>query len=195
VFNLSETGQVKVINDQMSIRVSIESELRDKPEQSLKQIIDIVQNINATYETNNQVHNLKIHTSTRPEYDYQKDGGKTLKGYIAKSLVSFDVSIRNKEQTLQASEILNRLSSMSSDKVKVLIESTEYSVSSDYLAELRGSALKNAIQNGKDQAKILVNNTYPRRELKIINISVRDSSQYGSEFAQSRSLEVHQTKI
>jgi uncharacterized protein YggE len=189
-FDLSETGMVKVVNDQMRIQASVESELNPKADDSYKQIMGTVSHIKKMLDENNQVKNLKIQTSTQPEYDFKKEGGRELKGYRARSDISFDVAVKGKEQTLRAGEIQNRLSSASkSNKVKVLIDSTSYSVSDSYRAELEGVALRNAIQKAKAQARVLVNNTYPGRDFKVVSVAIRESSRYGPVFAQARSLE------
>lgn len=187
-YDLSETGTVKVQNDRARIRVSVESDLNESPDQSYKQLMPVVSEIKKMMDQNKNISGLKIDTRTNPEWDMEK-GKRKIKGYRARSSISADISIRNKGETLEAGNIQNQISGMGTKGVKVLIDSVNYSVSDSYRAELEGMALRNAIERGKDNARILVLNTYPDRDYRIASVTIRESNKYGPVFAQARSLE------
>jgi uncharacterized protein YggE len=188
-FDLSETGTAKVQNDRMRVRASVSSELNKKPDQSYQQILDTVSRIKKMLDDTDRVKNIRIETSTQAEYDYQKKGGRELKGYRARSDISFEVSVRNKSETLEAGKVQNQLSSMSGDKTEITIDSVDYFVSDSHRSELQGVALRDAILKGKNNARILVATTYPGRDYRVSSVSIRESSRHSQVFAQARSLE------
>jgi uncharacterized protein YggE len=188
-FDLSETGIVKVQNDRMRIRSSAVSELNEKPDQSYNQILGTVSRIKKMLGENDNIENIRIETNTSPEYDYQKKGGRKLKGYRARSNISFEALVRNKSETLEAGKIQTSLSSMSNDSAKITIDSVDYFISDAHRSGLEGRALKDAIQKGKNNAHILVLNTYPGRDYRISSVSIRESGRHSPVFAQARSLE------
>lgn len=190
-FDLSETGSIKVKNDMMRMRITISSAINPNPDQSMKQISPTVEKIKGMLSTSTKVSGLRITNRTMEEYEYLEKGERKLKGYRARSDVSFEISVLSKEGITEANRLQSELSSMSKSNAVITIDSAEYYVSDSYRSELQGMALRDAIQKARRNASILVSATYPGYDYKIQSITVRESNRFGPVFSQARSLEAN----
>jgi len=187
IYNIKEQGKIKVKNDIIKSSFTVKSKLYASSSESYNSVLIPVERIKELLIKKSNIRNVLTNFNINPEWDYVDKKGKVLLGYNTIVRISYEQKIKNDQEVKEAADVQNNIVNLSGNNSTITLDSLRYSVSDKNKKKFEDYALRNAIENGKRKASLLVASTYPDRRYKIIRIDVNDNdSGYNDDFVNER---------
>lgn len=181
IINISEQADIKLKNDLINFRFSVESSLYDDSNKSYDSIIDIVNKINI-FLKKEKVDNIQIYFNSNQIIDYGKE--RKILGYKTIANINFESIIENKNDIRDITKIQNYIISLTNKDANILIEPVQYLLRNETKKKGEIEAIKKAIMYAKLKASIIAKTLDSDKFIiKELNINTNSYNRHYNEYS------------